>query len=121
MAFSYDPRGLIGRAVDAARVGLDIYSWAEEQVVGAIRHGLDSLDPAEALEDAAPDALSEASVPDPPDSLSGKMGRLLDRALDQNTKGGSEVELYHHLLDQLVADEARILGGRCRTGRRRRW
>ncbi|QEN12253.1 Abi-alpha family protein [Mycolicibacterium sp. ELW1] len=108
MAFSYDPRGLIGRAVDAARVGLDVYSWAEEQVVGAIRHGLDSLDPAEALEDAAPEAVSEASVPDP-DSLSGKMSRLLDRALDQNTKG-SQVELYHHLLDQLVADEARILG-----------
>ncbi len=38
------------------------------------------------------------------------MSRLLDRALDQNTRGGSEVELYHHLLDQLVADEARILG-----------
>ncbi|MEZ0356188.1 Abi-alpha family protein [Mycobacterium sp. SA01] len=108
MAFSYDPRGLIGRAVDAARVGLDVYSWAEEQVVGAIRQGLDSLDPAEAREDAAPEAVSEASVPDP-DSLSGKMGRLLDRALDQNTKG-SQVELYHHLLDQLVADEARILG-----------
>lgn len=105
MAFSYDPRGLIGRAVGAARTGLDVYSWAEEQVVGAIRHGLDSLDPAEALEDAAPE---EAPAPDP-DSLTGKLGRLLDRALDQNTRG-SQVELYHHLLDQLVADEARILG-----------
>ncbi|MBB3748184.1 hypothetical protein FHT44_000645 [Mycolicibacterium sp. BK634] len=105
MAFSYDPRGLIGRAVDAARMGLDAYSWAEEQVVGAIRSGLDSLDPAEALEDAEPE---KPSAPDP-DSLAGKMGRLLDRALDQNTRG-SQVELYHHLLDQLVADEARILG-----------
>ena len=105
VAFSYDPRGLIGRAVGAARVGLDVYSWAEEQVVDAIRHGLDSLDPAEALEDAAPE---EAPAPDP-DSLTGKLGRLLDRALDQNTRG-SQVELYHHLLDQLVADEARILG-----------
>ncbi|NTY61183.1 Abi-alpha family protein [Mycolicibacterium sphagni] len=105
MAFSYDPRGLIGRAVGAARTGLDVYSWAEEQVVGAIRHGLDSLDPAEALEDAAPE---EEPAPDP-DSLTGKMSRLLDRALDQNTRG-SQVELYHHLLDQLVADEARILG-----------
>nr|WP_205267187.1 Abi-alpha family protein [Mycolicibacterium sphagni] len=105
VAFSYDPRGLIGRAVGAARTGLDVYSWAEEQVVGAIRHGLDSLDPAEALEDAAPE---EEPAPDP-DSLTGKMSRLLDRALDQNTRG-SQVELYHHLLDQLVADEARILG-----------
>jgi len=105
VAFSYDPRGLIGRAVGAARVGLDVYSWAEEQVVGAIRHGLDSLDPADALEEATPE---EESAPDP-NSLGGKMGRLLDRALDQNTRG-SQVELYHHLLDQLVADEARILG-----------
>lgn len=86
-------------------MGLDAYSWAEEQVVGAIRSGLDSLDPAEALEDAEPE---KPSAPDP-DSLAGKMGRLLDRALDQNTRG-SQVELYHHLLDQLVADEARILG-----------
>ena len=107
MAFSHDSRGLIGRAVGAARVGLDMYSWAEDQVVGAIRHGLDSLGTADELEDVAPE-VSEAAVPDP-GSLNGKMSRLLDRALDQNTKG-SQVELYHHLLDQLVADEARILG-----------
>ena len=108
MAFSHDPYGLIGRAVGAARMGLDMYSRAEEQVVGAIRHGLDSLDRADALEDAATDAVSEATEPDPA-SLNGKMSRLLDRALDQNTRG-SQVELYHHLIDQLVADEARILG-----------
>ncbi|WP_445168237.1 Abi-alpha family protein [Mycolicibacterium sp. Dal123E01] len=108
MAFSYDPRGLIGHAVDAARRGLDVYSWAEEQVVGAIRQGFDSLDPGGALKGGAPEVVSEVSGPDP-DSLAGKMSRLLDRALDQNTRG-SQVELYHHLLDQLVADEARIVG-----------
>ena len=37
------------------------------------------------------------------------MRTLLDRALDQSTKG-SQVELFHHILDQLVADEARIIG-----------
>ena len=37
------------------------------------------------------------------------MRTLLDRALDQSTKG-SQTELFHHILDQLVADEARIIG-----------
>lgn len=53
---------------------------------------------------AATDSEDEA-----PDSLSGKMGGLLNRALDQSTSG-SRAELFHWLLDQLVADEARILG-----------
>lgn len=108
MAYSYDPGRLLGRAVGAARIGLDVYSWAEEQVVGAIRHGLDSLDPVDAIEEPPLNGAEEPQGPDP-DSLNGKMTRLLDRALDQNTRG-SQAELYHHLLDQLVADEARILG-----------
>ena len=37
------------------------------------------------------------------------MRRLLERALDQST-AGSETELFHRILNQLVADEARILG-----------
>lgn len=108
MAYSYDPGRLLGRAVGAARIGLDVYSWAEEQVVGAIRHGLDSLDPVDAIEEPPLNGAEEPQGPDP-DPLNGKMTRLLDRALDQNTRG-SQAELYHHLLDQLVADEARILG-----------
>jgi hypothetical protein len=108
VGYSFDARGLLGRAVGAARVGLDVYDWAEEQVVAALRSGLDSLDPAAASEAAAPEPTPVNDAPDP-DSLTGKMTRLLDRALDQNTRG-SQVELYRHLLDQLVADEARILG-----------
>ena len=76
--------------------------------MAALRTGLDALDP-----DGAPKALAPEPAPandEPaPDSLSGKMTQLLDRALGQNTRG-SQVELYHHLLDQLVADEARIIG-----------
>jgi hypothetical protein len=108
MPYSIDPRRLIGEAAGAARMGLELYSWAEEHVVSAIRHGIDSLDPADAPEESIPDAAPEAAKPDP-GSLNAKMTRLLDRALDQNTKG-SQIELYHHLLDQLVADEARIIG-----------
>jgi hypothetical protein len=37
------------------------------------------------------------------------MRELLDRALDQSTSS-SQVELFNHILDQLVADEARIIG-----------
>jgi hypothetical protein len=106
--FSFDPRGWLGSAVGAARTGINVYDWAEEHVVAALRTGLDALDP-----DGAPKALAQEPTPvddEPaPDSLSGKMTQLLDRALGQNTRG-SQVELYHHLLDQLVADEARIIG-----------
>jgi len=108
VAYSLDARGLLGRAVGAARVGLNVYDWAEEQVVAALRHGLDTLDPEGPAEVSASEPTPADDDPDP-DSLGGKMSRLLDRALDQNTRG-SQVELYHHLLDQLVADEARILG-----------
>jgi hypothetical protein len=106
--FSFDPRGLLGRAVDAARLGINVYDWAEEQVVAALRTGLDALDPDGAPKVSAPEPTPVDDEPDP-DSLSGKMTQLLDRALGQNTRG-SQVELYHHLLDQLVADEARIIG-----------
>lgn len=42
------------------------------------------------------------------DALSSKMRGLLDRALDHSTSS-SQMELFHHILDQLVADEARII------------
>ena len=50
------------------------------------------------------------SVPETPDAddLGSKMRGLLDKALDNSTVS-SQVELFHHILDQLVADEARII------------
>lgn len=108
MDFSFDPRRWLGSAVGAVRVGIDVYDWAEEQVVGALRNGLDALDPDGVPKASTPEQAPVDDEPDP-DSLSGKMNQLLDRALGQNTRG-SQVELYHHLLDQLVADEARIIG-----------
>jgi len=43
------------------------------------------------------------------ETLGSKMRELLDRALDNSTTS-SQMELFHHILDQLVADEARIIG-----------
>ena len=115
MAQSFDPFGLVGRAVDAARLGLDVYSWTEQQIVGALRKGLNELEPEDNDDDIV--SAADASVPKSSsakpgasdESLNSKMSDLLNRALDQNT-AGSQTELYHHLLDQLVADEARIVG-----------
>jgi hypothetical protein len=42
------------------------------------------------------------------DALGSKMRGLLERALDNSTNS-SQLELFHHILDQLVADEARII------------
>lgn len=111
VAQSFDPFHLVGRAVDGARLGLDIANWTQQQVTGAIRRGLEEIDPTDdtPVEDDA--AVDETAEPTPPsrESLNTKMSQLLTRALDQNTSG-SQAELYHHLLDQLVADEARIIG-----------
>lgn len=99
----YDPLGLTDRAVDAAKMGFKLASWGEEQLATLVKNRLEALDTApRPLQPAAPD-------PTGSDSLHTKLGRLLDRALDQSTSG-SQQELYHRLLDQLVADEARIIG-----------
>jgi hypothetical protein len=71
VGYSFDARGLLGRAVGAARVGLDVYDWAEEQVVATLRSGLDSLDPAGAPEVAAPEPTPVNDAPGP-DSLTGQ-------------------------------------------------
>lgn len=99
----YDPLGLTDRAVDAAKMGFKLASWGEEQLATLVKNRLEALD-------TAPRPLQPAQAePSGSDSLHTKLGRLLDRALDQSTSG-SQQELYHRLLDQLVADEARIIG-----------
>lgn len=55
-----------------------------------------------------PPVHTEPETPDS-DTLSSKMRDLLERALDNSTSS-SQMELFHHILDQLVADEARIIG-----------
>ena len=97
----FDPLGLTDRAMDAAKTGLKLAAWGEEQVAAYVKNRLEAVD-------AAPRPLPQPDK-SADDSLHTKLGRLLDRALDQSTSG-SQQELYHRLLDQLVADEARIIG-----------
>ncbi|MEU0498767.1 Abi-alpha family protein [Mycobacterium sp. NPDC006124] len=112
----FAPRELFSQAVGAARVSLDVYSWTGKRIVDTLRQGLDSLDGRTSEMPDDSDAESAGEQPTPPtqtqataNPLGGKLHDLLDRSLDQSTRE-SRAELFHRLLDQLVADEARILG-----------
>ncbi|MEZ0051235.1 hypothetical protein ABIA30_002233 [Mycobacterium sp. MAA66] len=100
----FDPFGVADRALGAATAGLKLALWSGEQLAAL---GKTSL---VALENATPRELAP-STPEPPvqETLNTKLGKLLDKALDQST-AESQNEFYHRLLDQLVADEARIVG-----------
>lgn len=98
---------LVKNTADIARFWLNVTRWTESQ----LRDRLDDIVPP--ASEPKPKPTSAPTSPPAPEpagqSLSAKMGELLDRALDQSTRG-SQVELFHHILDQLVADEARIIG-----------
>jgi len=96
---------LVKNTADVARFWLNVTRWTESQ----LRDRLDDIVPP-ASEPKPTSTPASPPAPEPAgQSLSAKMGELLDRALDQSTRG-SQVELFHHILDQLVADEARIIG-----------
>lgn len=97
-----NPLGLLGHSAEAVRVGLRVASWTEEQLLTILRNRLDARAP-------APTDLTAPSTVSTAESLDSKMQHLLDRALDHSTTS-SQAELFHRILDQLVADEARILG-----------
>ncbi|WP_196808143.1 Abi-alpha family protein [Mycobacterium sp. URHD0025] len=99
----YDPFGIADRALDAAKTSMKLAAWGEEQLATLVKNRLEAIE-------STPRPVPTATPEEPTaHSLNTKMDRLLDRALDQSTTG-SQVELYHRLLDQLVADEARIIG-----------
>ncbi|HTQ22114.1 Abi-alpha family protein [Mycobacterium sp.] len=99
MGISLDPRALVGYASGLTQFWLRTTIRTQQQLLDLLQNQADEPPPALPAAPAAP----------PSDSLGTKMRDLLDRALDQSTKG-SQVELFHHILDQLVADEARIIG-----------
>jgi hypothetical protein len=98
---------LVKNTADIARFWLNVTRWTESQ----LRDRLDDIVPPASEPKPKPTSTPASPPPSEPagPSLSAKMGELLDRALDQSTRG-SQVELFHHILDQLVADEARIIG-----------
>jgi hypothetical protein len=98
---SQDPFGLVGMASGVAKFWLRTSIRTQEQLIGLLGEKPDEPDtPTRPPQDAA-----EATDTD---ALGSKMRGLLDRALDHSTSS-SQMELFHHILDQLVADEARII------------
>lgn len=93
MASQLDPLGLW-------RATSRLASLAEREVAAIVRSLREAAEPPQGAA-----ALPRASE----DSLQEKMSHLLTRALGQSTKS-SRTELFHKILDQLVPDEARILG-----------
>jgi hypothetical protein len=99
---SQDPLGrIVGFAAGAARLWLRTSIRTQEQIMEWLgdQHHEPQPTPANEIAPETPD----------PDPRSSKMRGLLDRPLDNSTRS-SQVELFHHILDQLVADEARIIG-----------
>jgi hypothetical protein len=100
---SLDPLGLVALASGVARSWLRASIRTQEQLVKWLGN---QHDPKPAAPVQPPAATHQAPAFD---SLASKMRGLLDRALDHSTSS-SQLELFHHILDQLVADEARIIG-----------
>jgi Abortive infection alpha len=100
---SQDPFGLVGIASNVARFWLRASIRTQEQLVALLGDQPDDPTPPPVR------PLQAAHETPDSDALGSKMRGLLDRALDHSTSS-SEVELFHHILDQLVADEARIIG-----------
>jgi hypothetical protein len=101
MASLLDPLGLLPRAGQAVRTGLKVAGWTERQVMSALRSRLEA---------SAPLALNAATtVASSPATMQSKMSSLLDSALSQSSASSRQM-LFHKILDQIVPDEARILG-----------
>ncbi|MCW2787638.1 MAG: hypothetical protein JWP74_4155 [Marmoricola sp.] len=81
----------------------DVAFGAVRQITGAFVDGLTGAPPSPSKHDGVPAAPTRTT------GLDTKMRALLTRALEQSTVSG-QTELFHRILDQLVPDEARILG-----------
>ena len=102
MASRFDPLGLVDIAATTVRRGAKVASWSEKQFFNLLRSRLDATVP-------PPQQTLPQSQTRLAEALDTKMHRLLDRALEQSSSSGRQ-ELFHRILDQIVPDEARILG-----------
>jgi hypothetical protein len=101
VASSLDPFGLVELAEQTVRTGVRIAHWGERQFYGFLRSRMDAVTPPAPSLPPSPAKIAE--------SLDAKMHTLLDRAIEQST-ASSRQELFHKILDQIVPDEARIIG-----------
>lgn len=103
MGNSANPWSFLGVASEVARFWLRTSIRTEEMLLELLPD-TDRDPPATSAPTPTP-----AQPAAPSDPLPARMRTLLDRALDQNA-ASSQKELFSHILDQLVADEARIIG-----------
>jgi hypothetical protein len=101
VASRFDPFGLVALTERTIRAGIKVAGWGERQFYGHLRSRMDAT--------VSPDSALAAAPPRTPENLDTKMRRLLDRAIEQSTSA-SRNELFHMIVDQLVPDEARIIG-----------
>jgi hypothetical protein len=104
VSFRFNPLSILSAGVDAARTVADAF------VEGWTNAAPDDR-PARAAEPAPAATPAQSAVrPAAPDTgLETKMQKLLTRALEQSTASGQD-ELFHRILDQIVPDEARMIG-----------
>jgi hypothetical protein len=98
MASRLDPWGVVGLAGQAVRNGLQVAAWSERQARAVLRAVGRS-------ENTPPDV---SRVP-ASETLDAKLERLLDPLAEEGSRSARQA-LFHTILDQLVPDEARILG-----------
>jgi hypothetical protein len=94
-----DPFGLVALAEQSVRIGGRVANWGERQFFDYLRSRMDAATPPPPIQ--SPAEVSEG--------LDTKLHALLDRAIEQSTSS-SRQELFHKILDQIVPDEARIVG-----------
>jgi len=101
----FDPFGLLAPTTRTiVKTSTQVVTWTERQVLGALRARLDVAAPPR-----PPLAIAAGNGGTAAEPLRVKMDRLLDRALEQSTRSGRQ-ELFNKIIDQLVPDEARIIG-----------
>ena len=95
-----DSRHLVGMPLSIAKTGVQVAGWTERQMLALLWSRLGSVAPATV---AALPAVATVR------SLDERMAALLERAVEQSPMSGRSA-LFSQLVDQLVPDEARILG-----------
>jgi hypothetical protein len=111
-----DPLGISEHTAALARLGIRHLEQAERQAAKMLRGSSGdreatpaaATDPADGQADP-PDNQAPPPAPSGDPTLGNKLHDLLARALEQSTIAGSQA-LYHRILDDLLPDEARLLG-----------